>query len=113
MNRCNYKYSTGIPCQEYALARFCDKHKTSYQARNFNRLVVVGQYTVMLYNNEAVFIINGSKIIPMGQKEIIFLESKGINVNLEIRNIVFPPEEPEPSLDDTFMALQEVDLNKS
>lgn len=105
MLTCRYKYSNGESCTEYSDGKFCNKHKDTFQARNFRRIIDVSQMTVMLYNNEAVFMLNGSKSSPLGEKEILFLEGRGIKVNEQVKKLVTLPVEVdnEISLNDTFV----------
>lgn len=106
MNNCKYHYFNGEDCTEYCyLGDFCQKHENTYQSRNYKRVLTVGKLTIILIKNEAISLLSGTKILPLSQKEIIFLEGKGIKINKSIRDLVFQSDTSDVSLGDTFLQI--------
>lgn len=84
---------------------FCDRHKDTYQARIKLRLVDVNSFHTMLHDNEAFAIIDNNRLLPLGEKEIRIIESRGITVKESVKQFVLGSDDPIVDLCDTFLAL--------
>lgn len=103
---CLYKYNNDMICHESCKdGTFCERHKDTYQARIKLRLLNTNSFYTLLHNNEAYAIIDNNRLLPLGEKEIKIIESRGITIKDSVKQFVMGSDEPEVNLCDTFLAL--------
>lgn len=103
---CIFRYNAGTICNEVCNdGNFCKDHKLTYQARVEKKLVPINTFDVIFKKGEAISILRGNKLLPLGKEEINLIENRNLKVNQLVKDVVLKEEDPPVDLRDTCLDL--------